>query len=504
MNRYSFVARMPDHPGALHRAADIIMEFRGNINRIHYDRRIDPRTVFFELTALKADYERILAELTEIGYLQTSLETLSFLKFLVSLPHRPGALDDFLTYTTQAGANISYIDFDEAGRHPDRVTVSLNVEESEAARDLLDRLKSRYPLEILEYDTTGEKLDNTVFYVRFAQKLRPLMESPDEPFLLSFLHNINHIVQELTGRGENPEQVFGNILATGETLTRTTGDGFYADVQQIPVAPGCTITCFQLPGGGSIFIIDTPADRVMVDTGYGIYYPDVDLMLREYGFGDREKISRLIITHADADHCGAGGLFGIPALMHPGTLEIIRQANRAYGSRSEKSVLEEVYTTMIGLFSRFTPPRTVELLPVEPQGTRGVFPILDTITIGNLEFEILESPGGHLYGQIFLYCHRRGILFAGDSLMNFASLTGERQKYNSLADFLVTSVNVDSGLARTERRGLLELAEEANKRLRAEGRSCLICGGHGAVSVLRDGRLEIAGEIEHYTRQKVL
>jgi glyoxylase-like metal-dependent hydrolase (beta-lactamase superfamily II) len=330
------------------------------------------------------------------------------------------------------------------------------------------------------------------------------MESPDEPFLLSFLHNINHIVQELTGRGENPEQVFESILATGETLNRTCGEGFYAEVQQIPVAPGCTITCFQLPGGGSIFIIDTPDDRVMVDTGYGIYYPDVALMLREYGFGDREKTSRLIITHADADHCGAGGLFGTPALMHPGTLEIIREANRAYGSRNENSVLEEVYTTMIGLFSRFTPPQTVELLPVESRGTRGVFPILDTITIGDLTFEVLESPGGHLYGQIFLYCHRQGILFTGDSLMNFVSLTGERQKYNSLADFLVTSVNVDSDLARTERRALLELAEEANHQLRAEGRSCLICGGHGAVSVLRDGRLEVAGEIKHYSRQKGL
>jgi RNA binding exosome subunit len=47
-----------------------------------------------------------------------------------------------------------------------------NVEESAIVENLLDRLKSRYRLEILEYDTTGEKLDDTVFYVRFAQTVR--------------------------------------------------------------------------------------------------------------------------------------------------------------------------------------------------------------------------------------------------------------------------------------------------------------------------------------------
>ncbi len=47
MEQFSFIACMPDKPGALHRAAEIITRHRGNINRIQYDRRIDPQTVFF-------------------------------------------------------------------------------------------------------------------------------------------------------------------------------------------------------------------------------------------------------------------------------------------------------------------------------------------------------------------------------------------------------------------------------------------------------------------------
>ena len=96
----------------------------------------------------------------------------------------------------------------------------------------------------------------------------------------------------------------------------------------------------------------------MIDTGYGIYYERMTEMLNSYGLCTTGNLSRIIVTHADADHCGAAGFFDVPAYMHPGTREIIEKANRAYGSGREDSVLEEVYTTLIGLFSRFTPPES--------------------------------------------------------------------------------------------------------------------------------------------------
>ena len=80
--------------------------------------------------------------------------------------------------------------------------------------------------------------------------------------------------------------------------------------------------------------------------------------------------------------------------------------------------------------------------------------------------------------------------------MNFASLTEERRRYNSYADYLVTSVNVDSEIARTERRALMGLAQEFTEET---GRPCTIFGGHGAVSEYRDNTLTAIGTIEHYT-----
>ena len=244
---------MPDAPGSLHRAAEIIKKYEGNINRIQYDRRIDPATVFYEVTASDESFEKITRDLAKIGYLQTSLKPLNFLKFCLYLPHQPGALHDFLNFTTSAGANIAFIDFDDKGRHPDRLTVSLNLEQSSVVDQLLDHLKSRYRLEIIEYDTTGKHLDDTVFYVRYAQEIRKLIGESEEDFLLSFLADANHIVQELMDRGNDPQKVFESILLTGQTLMATTGDTFSAEVQRFPVSETSNLFCFQFPAAAIFF-----------------------------------------------------------------------------------------------------------------------------------------------------------------------------------------------------------------------------------------------------------
>lgn len=498
MGRYSFIAHMPDKPGSLHRAAEIIKKYEGNINRIQFDRRIDPGTVFYEVTASEESYRQITDDLARIGYLQTSLVTLDFLKFCVYLPHRPGALYELLGDITTAGANIALIDFDDKGRHPDRLTISLNLEQSREVDHLLGQLKSRYRLEIIEYDTTGRHLDDTVFYVRYAQEVRELIGESEDAFLLSFLADTNHIAQELMDRGCNPRQVFDSVLLTGQTMNMTTGSNFYAAVQQFAITPDTTLYCFQPPCGGSVFVIRTPDDLAMIDTGYGIYHADFMALFSRYGMGDMKRLSRIITTHADADHCGASGLFSVPVHMHSGTLEILRTNNRAYGSRSQESVLEEFYTKMINLFSRFAIPSDIRCFSGPGGTSRGIFPVIGTITVGELDLEVLDGLGGHTFGQVFLYSKTYGLLFAADSVINFASLSKERADYSSLAAFLVTSVNVDSERAKQERIALMALAEETDRVLAPTGRRCLVCGGHGAVSVVENAKLAAYGEIVEY------
>ena len=498
VNRYSFITRVPDRPGSLHKAAEIVARHHANINRIQFDRRIDPFTVFFELTSRDDEYHGIMRDLDEIGYLQTSLKPLSFLKIYVTMPHEPGALFEFLNYTTSCKASIAYIDFDDKGLHPDRLTISVNLEDPSVAERLLGALRSRYRIEVLEYDNSGEHLDDTVFYLRFAQSIRDLTGETSDEILLPLMGNINHIVQELMSLGESPKDVFESILKTGTALRSTSGSGFYADVQKIRIDQEIDLFCFQPPCGGSVYVLSSPGEQVMIDTGYGIYHERVMEMLNSYGLCSAGRLSRIIVTHADADHCGSAGFFHVPAYMHPGTHEIIRKANRAYGSGRENSVLEEVYTTLIGLFSRFTPPETIVLFP-KPAGIKaGIFPVLDTISLCGLTISVLEGLGGHQYGQIYLLCEKERLLFTADTMINFASLSKERADYSSLAALLVDSVNVDSSIARAERKGILELVAGIEEPGDAGKRPFLICGGHGPVSAFSEGKLVPFGTIDNY------
>jgi len=159
------------------------------------------------------------------------------------------------------------------------------------------------------------------------------------------------------------------------------------------------------------------------DTGYGIYHPDTSRIIRKEIPGALERLTKIVITHADADHCGAGGFFPVPALVHEGTREIVLVSNRAYGSRNQASILEEVYTSLINLFSRFTPPRDMVLFPPAGGERVGPFPVIGEVSAGGHSFIVLEGLGGHLFGQIYLYSRELGVFFPADTVINFEFLT---------------------------------------------------------------------------------
>ncbi|MDD4331241.1 MAG: MBL fold metallo-hydrolase [Methanosarcinaceae archaeon] len=395
--------------------------------------------------------------------------------------------------------------------------MSLNVENAALIDKLLNRLKSRYRLEILEYDTLGEKLDDTVFYVSLAERLRRILGDAEDAFLMRFLQNINHIAQELSNLGKNPYKVFESILKVGETLNRTSGSGFYAEVQRLKLGKKLELFCFQPPCGGNVYLFNTLEEVVLIDTGYGIYFPDFVKMFWHYGLcgPSLEKLKRIYITHADADHCGAAGYFQAKTYLNRETLKVAKETSRAYGSSQQECILEEVYTKIINLFSKYAPPKNYELFPELSKTSklsthlsweteskkpekRGAFPVIARFEIGGLEFEALEGMGGHMHGEVLYLCPEEGLLFPQDTLLNFESLSPERSAYNTLADFLMTSVNVDSELARKERKALVELILELESSL-AAGKKVLICCGHGSISLLENGKLLAYGSSERYS-----
>ncbi len=478
---HSFVARMPNEPGALHKAAAVLKKHNGNIERIQYDTRIDPNTVFFELSAEEDDLQAALDELDAMGYLRRTLPVPAYLKFDITLPHVPGALFDFLEMITGTGTNIAYLDYDETVPRCGPLRVAVVIDDGSRASKLLDGLKSSYPLEIIEHSSVNEDLESTVFYVRFAQEVRALIPGVDEDFLLSFLNESNHIAQELTRRGEDPRKVLSSILDSGRMLNDSIRPGC-ADIRSLDVRGG-KLHCIQFPCGGNSYLLDIGA-RIVIDTGFGAYREHLTACMRDIGW-DRDAVDAVLITHADTDHCGSAWSLGAKVHMSPQAYDIASRCDRSHGSEAEGGLLETFYTRMIGLFSNADDTGPVELLDGGIGSING-FDVQAELDICGVNVIVIRGRGGHQEGQLFFLFPESHMIFTGDSLINFSSLTEERKEYMTLAKVLMTSVNVDSSKAKEERDLLLDLI---SKWQDDSGDPLIVCPGHGGVSVLKDDDL---------------
>ncbi|HJJ47636.1 MAG TPA: MBL fold metallo-hydrolase [Methanocorpusculum sp.] len=289
------------------------------------------------------------------------------------------------------------------------------------------------------------------------------------------------------------------VETIGTYLRDTSGENFTSDWREFSISEGIRLFSFELPGGGNLYLFVTPEGKMVLDTGYGYYYKDCEKMISALGLLDFSDVKVVVCTHGDADHCGASGYFPVAPVMHPVTRALLDSGTRNYHSENSLELLEKAYTTAINTFSRMYVPDTVRLCRTKEIAKRGLFSVIDTLDFAGMHFEIWESLGGHIAGQIFLYEEKLGLLFTSDALFNFASLSKARADYCSVADSMIGSVNVNSDIARIERRELTRLALEMEAALNKDGRRLLIACGHGAVSRINpDGRLEAAGTVHQY------
>jgi glyoxylase-like metal-dependent hydrolase (beta-lactamase superfamily II) len=333
----------------------------------------------------------------------------------------------------------------------------------------------------------------------YRDDLSRLLPDASADELTALICEFSHMAEQMIAP-ERPYHAYMNqILKNGKALRKTSGKGFYADVQHISVSMDVSLFCFQLPGGGNIFVLESKDERVMIDTGYGCYYSDVQQMFAACGLDMSRSFTKVITTHGDTDHCGASGYYDCPVYMHRGTYDIIRTNNRAQGSASENSTPEQGYTTMINRLSGMHPCMNPRFFsdPVEPisssktqHETIGGFSVLSTMELAGLSFQILLSYGGHQHGLVYLLCREQGLLFTSDTILNLEYLSEERSAYNQFAVYFLTTVNVDPELVRKERKALLALAQSLDKERRDAGKSPLcICCGHGPLSYIEKDRL---------------
>lgn len=341
------------------------------------------------------------------------------------------------------------------------------------------------------------------FTTRFMAGIDQYLPSLSKKERQIYIREGEKAIQIREKEGIAAEEYLGLVRRIGTYLRGTTGSNFTSDYQKIELTDTITLYSFQLPGGGNLNIFITPLGKLVLDTGYGCYYKDCENMLNTLNLGGFDDTRLVICTHGDADHCGASGYFTIKPIMHPVTKALLDSGTRNYGTTTNNlDILEKFYTTSINTMSLMNVPKSVIECSTNPLLYRGLFPVIEHLTFGDLEFEIWESLGGHIAGQILLYEPNLGLLFTSDAFINFATLSKERADYCSIADSMIGSVNVDSDIARKERKELIRLASELNAELKKNGKKLYICCGHGSISVLDDGgNLVPASDEIHYSLQ---
>jgi hypothetical protein len=83
-------------------------------------------------------------------------------------------------------------------------------------------------------------------------------------------------------------------------------------------------------------------------------------------------------------------------------------------------------------------------------GSAGAFKVIDRFLIGDLQFEVLESRGGHVPGNVFFLNREYGLLFTADYLLNIKSLTEEDRNALNVYKYLLISPNSNGPLFKEE------------------------------------------------------
>ena len=213
------------------------------------------------------------------------------------------------------------------------------------------------------------------------------------------------------------------------------------DLQSLAVeVEPITENVFKIEGEGAIFLVNTDAGAVLIDTGTP--YPQTleqIAAIREVASGPVRKI---VLTHAHSDH--SGGLKHWKDRIDSGEIELIGHHRYAYMARLQDDFLPYFKRRYKPLY-----PNRVTLGPEPPrvhwemEPTREVYPGADyRFELGGVEFVVIAPEnGGEGEDGVLVWLPESRILFTGDlfgtlypMFPNLYTVRGE--KYRDPLDYI--------------------------------------------------------------------
>jgi glyoxylase-like metal-dependent hydrolase (beta-lactamase superfamily II) len=488
MPRKTYVTSMPDKTGAFLLASKIIAKHSGNIVRVSYNKAVDLHTLFIDVEATDEDLTEIAEELGNVGYINDRISEIRVVVVNIKIPDVPGAVLQILKILDRYGINISYMNSSTNNSEYQNFKMGLLIENPKIIKMLLDDISEVYQIDITDYDDSEKNLDNTIFYIRLANEMQKLLHLHTDT-TMEFISESNRIMQKLQDKGENPHKVFDYIRRFAYFISQHQGSNFKADIEKVRISDSVKLYSIEPPCGSNTYVLETTDELVLIDTGYAIYSNEIFNVFSKLFNNWEERIKRVYITHADVDHCGLlSKLEGTKLCLNQKSADNLTRQYMGIPDNREHNDIGFGYSKLSRIISGYIPPNP-EIFDVLDNGTPEEHKDLlhiGSFTVADLEFEVLEGSGGHVRGEVVFVCRTYGIAFTGDILVNISGFTPERAEFNSLAPYLMRSVNSDSVKATQMRNQVTSLAQEIGN---SNKKPCIICGGHGPISIIKGGKI---------------
>ncbi len=469
----TFITQLPDQSGAFLAASRIIAKAGGNITRVSYNKAVDTHTLFLDVFGTDEQLQAISGQLQSIGYIQNQRNPPQVMLLEFRLQDVPGAVLPVLELIHQYHFNISYISSKENETDYQLFKMGLFVDAPDEIKLFLDDAAKICPIRVIHYDESERVLDNTVFYIGFANKMaEKLSLTKDEA--LELMTQSNLIMQFLDDRNEPFYKTFDYISRFAEHLSFYQGSRFEAAVSRHRLKDGLVLHVIEPPCGSNTYILEKDERLLFIDSGFACYKQEM-LGIFQALFPDFENMRQeIIITHPDIDHCGLLTLFGT-VHVSPLARDYFLLETRNEPNFREQNPFHAPYSRISRILSKYATPMPETLHVIEP-GVEGeppsALPYIGSLPFSGLKLDVYQGNGGHAAGEVIIVEETNRLVFSGDIMVNIQGFSRPQAAFNRLAPYLMTSVNMDSRQAAIQRVALLE-AFPLDR--------FIYCCGHGAI-----------------------
>ncbi len=466
MRYETFILSLEDRSGPLLEVSNIISSHNANITRLSYNKVVDQHIAFVEVYADENDILLLSKQLDENNYLlKHSSEEVDVLVTL-QLIDIPGVVTNILKVFEKYEVNISYVNTQENGTSYQYCKIGLYAANSRLIQSVLDEISTFCEITSINYDVHDRVIDNTVFYHNFAQEMKRVLSLNHEETNI-FLDNSNKILQILEEKDENYFKTFNYIRKFANFTVSFKNDNFNPRISNKTITDNSSLYLIEPQCGGNVYIIKSGNDLLFVDSGFACYKEEMMTVLNRL-FPDFNQLNKqLILTHSDMDHTGITDIFDNIYVSENSFINFKREHEGKKNFR-EENYLHEPYIKLDRIISKYNPPELNKLRIIGNKKSDKDFEKIGNFNFKDFTFDVYESNGGHVKGEIILVEKDKKIIFTGDIFVNIKGFTPEQYDFNLLAPYLMGSVNTDSKKASICRNIILDKSNDY-----------LLCPGHG-------------------------